>query len=116
MEQPINLTAKRYSMQKITLFLVANLLAMAAGAQLMDMQTQLYFTRLTTNPALTAYNGSTNVHGFFRDQWSGVANHPRLGGAIGEISLWKDRIGTGVEVMAYSAGVSKIIDAKLYYA
>lgn len=116
MEQPINLTVKRYSMQKITLFLVANLLAMAAGAQLMDMQTQLYFTRLTTNPALTAYNGSTNVHGFFRDQWSGVANHPRIGGAIGEISLWKDRIGTGVEVMAYSAGVSKIIDAKLYYA
>lgn len=103
-------------MKKGKLLLALHLVAMAASAQLMDMQTQLYFTRLTTNPALTAYNGSTNVHGFFRDQWSGVPNHPRIGGGIGELSLWNDRIGTGIEVMAYSGGTSRIVDAKLYYA
>ncbi|MFN8286278.1 MAG: PorP/SprF family type IX secretion system membrane protein [Chitinophagales bacterium] len=103
-------------MQKISIILIASLLALTATAQIMEMQTQMYFSRLTTNPALTAYNGSTNVYGFFRDQWSGVSNHPRIGGGIGELSLWNDRIGTGLEVMAFSAGTSRIIDAKLYYA
>lgn len=103
-------------MKKIVIILLVNLMAGVATAQLIQLQTQLYFTPLTTNPALTAYNGSTTVHGFFRDQWSGVPNHPRIGGGIGQISLWGNRIGTGVDVFSYSAGTSQMVDAKLYYA
>ncbi|MFN8323547.1 MAG: PorP/SprF family type IX secretion system membrane protein [Chitinophagales bacterium] len=103
-------------MKKIFLLLTTAVIMLAAQAQQLNLQSRVYFARLTANPALTAYNGSTNVYGFFRDQWSGALSHPRMAGGIGEISLWNDRIGTGIEVMSYTGGITQIIDAKLYYA
>lgn len=103
-------------MKKIYILLTATAFTLAAQAQQLNLQSRVYFARLTANPALTAYNGSTNVYGFFRDQWSGALSHPRMAGGIGEISLWNDRLGTGVEVMSYTGGVSQIIEAKLYGA
>lgn len=103
-------------MKKISILLSATLLLLSANAQQLNLQSRMYFARLTANPALTAYNGSTNVYGFFRDQWSGALSHPRMYGGIGELSLWGDRIGTGIEVTGYTGGITQLIDAKLYYA
>jgi type IX secretion system PorP/SprF family membrane protein len=103
-------------MKKIVILIWAIVFALELNAQQLSLQSEMYFTRLTANPALTAYNGSTNVYGFFRDQWSGALTHPRVAGGIGEISLWNDRIGTGLEVSAYTGGISQMIDAKVYYA
>lgn len=103
-------------MKKLYSLLFFALLMSSAFAQQLNLQSRVYFARLTANPALTAYNGSTNVYGFFRDQWSGALSHPRMYGGVGELSLWGDRIGTGIEVTAYTGGVTQLIDAKLYYA
>lgn len=103
-------------MKKITLIAAAALLCMAAQAQLLPIHNEMYFLRMLSNPALTAYNGSTNAYGYYRDQLTRATLHPRQGGAVAEISLWGDRIGTGVQVSSYTGGISQLIEAKLYYA
>ena len=60
----------------------------SAWAQQMPLYSQLYFMRMLYNPALTAYNGSTNVYLFDREQWTAMPGHPSTRGGMGELSLW----------------------------
>jgi len=54
--------------------------------------------RMLYNPALTGYNGSSNIYGFYRNQWVNVPGHPVTAGAVGDVSLWKDRSGVGFDL------------------
>ncbi len=56
-------------MKKITTLFTVLVLAMNLDAQQIPMFSETYFMRLLYNPALTGYNGSTNVYGFYRNQW-----------------------------------------------
>ncbi|MFN8277482.1 MAG: PorP/SprF family type IX secretion system membrane protein [Chitinophagales bacterium] len=104
-------------MKKLILIVTLALVNLVAGAQqLLPIHNEMYFLRLLNNPALTAYNGSSSAYGYYRNQLTSSTLNPRLGGGIVELSLWKDRIGTGLEVSSYTGGAFQIIEAKLFYA
>ncbi len=85
-------------------------------AQQMPLYSQLYFMRMLYNPALTAYNGSSNVYLFDREQWVSLPGHPSTRGGMGEISLWGDRSGVGIHVYDDVTSVINTVNAQLYYA
>ena len=85
-------------------------------AQQIPLNSSTYFMRMLNNPALTAYNGSTNIYGYYRDQWVGMPGHPVTMGAMGEISLWGDRTGVGVAVSNDVTSIINNVSAQLYYA
>jgi type IX secretion system PorP/SprF family membrane protein len=104
-------------MKKFILFTcLAVSLALQTSAQQLSLYSQWYFMRMLYNPALTAYNGSTDVYGFFRDQWTNVPGHPVTTGALGQVSLWNDRIGTGFHVYSDNTDILHSVDAQVYYA
>lgn len=88
----------------------------ALRAQQMPLYSQMYFMRMLYNPALTAYNGGTNVYLFDREQWVAMPGHPSTRGGMGEISLWGDRSGVGVHVVDDVTSVINTVNAQLYYA
>ena len=85
-------------------------------AQQMPLVSQLYFMRMLYNPALTAYNGSSNVYLFDREQWLAMPGHPSTRGGMGEISLWGDRSGVGMHVYEDVTSAINTVNAQLYYA
>lgn len=85
-------------------------------AQQMPLFSQMYFMRMLYNPALTAYNGGTNVYLFDREQWVAMPGHPSTRGGMAEISLWGDRSGVGVHVVDDVTSVINTVNAQLYYA
>ncbi|MDB5284210.1 MAG: rane protein, partial [Bacteroidota bacterium] len=85
-------------------------------AQQAPLYSQLYFMRMLYNPALTAYNGSTNLWGFYREQWTYLPGHPVTAGVLGEVSLWKDQIGVGFHVYEDNTDIIHRINAQAYYA
>ena len=100
-------------------FIVIALLALLSTtltAQQLPIYAHLYFMRMLYNPALTAYNSSSNVYGFYREQWNGLPGHPVTRGAMGEISLWKDRSGVGFHVYNDKTDIINRINAQVYYA
>lgn len=100
----------------ITISVFALVLALQTKAQQVPLYSQMYFMRMLYNPALTAYNGSSNVYGFYRDQWTGMPGHPVTRGAMGEVSLWKDRSGVGFHVYNDNTDIIHRVNAQLYYA
>ena len=106
-----------FLMKKSILFTVfLSLFMLSTKAQQTPLYSQLYFMRMLYNPALTAYNGSTNLYGFYRDQWTNMPGHPVTAGVLGEISLWKDQIGTGFHVYQDNTDIIHRTDAQAYYA
>lgn len=93
------------------LFLTGSLMA-----QQTPLSSQLYFMRMTYNPALTAYNGSSNIYAYDREQWVAMPGHPSTRGMMGEISLWKDQSGVGFHVFDDVTSVINNVNAQLYYA
>ena len=85
-------------------------------AQQIPLNSSTYFMRLLNNPALTAYNGSTNVYAYYRNQWTGMPGHPVTMGGVGEISLWGDRSGVGVAVSNDVTSIISNTSAQIYYA
>ena len=85
-------------------------------AQQIPLYSQLYFMRMLYNPALTAYNGSTNIYLYDREQWTAMPGHPTTRGGMGEISLWGDRSGVGIHVVDDVTSVINTVNAQLYYA
>lgn len=104
------------TMKKLAVIFALAVLSAPAQAQQAPLYTQIYFLRMMYNPALTAYNGSTNLYGFYREQWTGIAGHPVTRGAAGEISLWKDRSGVGFHVYNDNTDIIHRVNAQLYYA
>lgn len=104
-------------MKKIyaTVLILASL-CFSLKAQQTPLYSQTYFMRMLYNPALTAYNGSTNLYGFYREQWTGMPGHPVTRGAVGDISLWKDRIGTGLHVYNDNTDIIRRVNVQAYYA
>ena len=88
----------------------------SAWAQQMPLYSQLYFMRMLYNPALTAYNGSTNVYLFDREQWTAMPGHPSTRGGMGEVSLWGNRSGVGITVVDDITSVINTVNAQLSYA
>jgi|GEM_PF-1569838 len=88
----------------------------ALFAQQMPLYTQTYFMRMLYNPALTAYNGGTNAYFYDREQWVAMPGHPSTRGGMGEVSLWGDRSGVGVNVTDDVTSIINTINAQLYYA
>ena len=86
------------------------------SAQDLPVLGQLYFMRLLSNPALTAYNGSSNLSGYYNNQLTAVRDHPVTSGATGELSLWKDRIGVGFQVNDNTVVIDRNISAQVLYA
>jgi type IX secretion system PorP/SprF family membrane protein len=104
-------------MKKYTLLTIGFVLFVAnTQAQQLPLYSQLYFMRMLYNPALTAYNGSSNLYGFYRDQWTDIPGHPVTAGALGEISLWKNQIGTGFNIYEDNTDIIHRINAQVYYA
>ena len=104
-------------MRKYILLTVwALLLAIQIKAQQLPLYSQLYFMRQLYNPALTAYNGSSNLYGFYRDQWTAMPGHPVTAGVVGDVSVWKDRIGTGFNLYQDNTDIIHRINAQVYYA
>ncbi len=104
-------------MKKYTLLTILGImLAANMQAQQLPLYNQLYFMRLLYNPALTGYNGSSNLYGFYRDQWTALQGHPVTAGAVGDVSVWHDRIGTGFNLYADNTDIIHRINAQLYYA
>lgn len=100
----------------ITLSVFALVFALQTKAQQVPLYSQMYFMRMLYNPALTAYNGSSNLYGFYREQWTGMPGHPVTRGAMGEISVWKDRSGVGFHVYNDNTDIIHRVNAQLYYA
>ncbi|HLP52498.1 MAG TPA: PorP/SprF family type IX secretion system membrane protein [Chitinophagales bacterium] len=100
----------------ITLSVLALVFALQTKAQQIPLYSQQYFMRMLYNPALTAYNGSSNIYGFYREQWTGMPGHPVTRGAMGEISVWKDRSGVGFHVYNDNTDIIHRVNAQLYYA
>jgi type IX secretion system PorP/SprF family membrane protein len=98
------------------IILAAPLFMLRISAQQLPLFSEMYFMRLLYNPALTAYNGSTNLYGFYRNQWTDIPGHPITAGAEGEVSLWKDQIGTGFHVYSDNTDLIHNTSAQLYYA
>jgi type IX secretion system PorP/SprF family membrane protein len=86
------------------------------SAQQLPLVSQLYFMRMLYNPALTGYNGSTNVYLYDREQWTALPGHPSTRGGMGEVSLWGDRSGVGVNVYDDVTSVINTVNAQLSYA
>jgi type IX secretion system PorP/SprF family membrane protein len=103
---------------KKTLITAALMICIGATlwAQQLPLTSQLYFMRMLYNPALTAYNGSTNIYLFDREQWTAMPGHPSTRGGMGEISLWGDRSGVGIHVVDDITSVINTVNAQLYYA
>lgn len=100
----------------ITLSIFALLFGLQMKAQQVPLYSQMYFMRQLYNPALTAYNGSSNLYGFYREQWTGMPGHPVTRGVVGDISLWKDRIGAGFHLYNDNTDIIHRVNAQLYYA
>ncbi len=100
----------------VTLFAALNLCTVFVKSQQIPLYSQIYFMRMLYNPALTAYNGGSNLFGFYRAQWTAMPGHPVTGGTVADISLWKDRIGTGIHIYSDNTDVIHRINAQLYYA
>jgi type IX secretion system PorP/SprF family membrane protein len=92
------------------------MLAARVVAQQIPLYSEMYFLRMLYNPALTSYNGSSDLFGFYRDQWTGIPGHPVTGGAVGDMSLWDDRIGVGFHVYSDNSSIIHRLNAQLYYA
>jgi type IX secretion system PorP/SprF family membrane protein len=109
---------KSISMSKkiITLSAFAFLFALQMKAQQVPLYSQMYFMRMLYNPALTGYNGSSNLYGFYREQWTSMPGHPVTRGAVGDVSLWKDRIGTGFHLYNDNTDIIHRVNAQIYYA
>src|ERR1043165_8501894 len=108
---------KSITMKKIiTLSAFAFLLTLQMKAQQIPLYSQMYFMRMLYNPALTAYNGSSNIYGFYREQWTAMPGHPVTRGAMGEISLWKDQSGVGFHVYNDNTDLIHRVNAQGYYA
>lgn len=102
---------------KKTLILITTLtLTASMYGQQLPLFSQLYFMRMLYNPALAGYNGSTNLYGFYRNQWVNVPGHPVTAGAVGDMSLWKDRCAVGFDVYSDNTDIIHNINAQLYYA
>lgn len=85
-------------------------------AQQVPLFSEIYFMRMLYNPALAGYNGSSNLYGFYRNQWVNVPGHPVTTGAVGDMSLWKDRCAVGFDVYSDKTDIIHNINAQLYYA
>ncbi len=103
-------------MKKTILILTMLSLAVQMQAQQLPMFSELYFMRMLYNPALAGYNGSSNLYGFYRNQWVNVPGHPVTTGAVGDMSLWKDRCAVGFDVYSDNTDIIHNINAQLYYA
>jgi len=104
-------------MKKYILLTVGVLLLSAQiKAQQLPLYSQLYFMRLLYNPALTAYNGSSNLYGYYRDQWTAIQGHPVTAGVVGDVSLWNDRIGAGFNLNQDNTDIIHNTTAQVYYA
>ena len=100
-------------------FITALFLCAAATslvAQQIPLSSSTYFMRLLNNPALTGYNGSTNVYAYYRNQWTGLPGHPITMGGMGEISLWKERSNIGFHVYNDVTSIISNVGAQIYYA
>ncbi len=100
----------------ITLSAFAFLFALQMRAQQIPLYSQMYFMRMLYNPALTGYNGSSNLYGFYREQWTAMPGHPVTRGVVGDVSLWKDRIGTGFHLYNDNTDIIHRVNAQIYYA
>jgi type IX secretion system PorP/SprF family membrane protein len=103
-------------MKKITTLFTVLILVMNLDAQQIPMFSEIYFMRLLYNPALTGYNGSTNLYGFYRNQWVNLPGHPVTVGAVGDVSLWQDRCAAGFDVFSDNTDIIHRFHADLYYA
>ena len=103
-------------MKKILLLLTVLVFSIRMQAQQIPMFSEMYFMRMLYNPALTGYNGSSNLYGFYRNQWVNLPGHPVTTGALGDISLWKDRSAVGFDVFSDKTDIIHRIHADLYYA
>ena len=90
--------------------------ASSVTAQQIPLNSSTYFMRMLNNPALTAYNGSTNLYAYYRNQWTGMPGHPVTMGGVGEISLWGDKCGVGVAVSNDVTSIISNTSAQIYYA
>jgi type IX secretion system PorP/SprF family membrane protein len=102
--------------RKLIIAALVALIGTSVSAQQLPLYSQLYFMRMLYNPALTAYNGSSNLYGFYREQWTGLPGHPVTRGAMGEISLWKDKSGIGFHVYNDNTDIIHSVNAQAYYA
>ncbi len=100
----------------IILSMLTVMLTGRMAAQQIPLYSEMYFLRMLYNPALTSYNGSTDLYGFYRDQWTAIPGHPVTGGALGDMSLWNDRIGVGFHVYSDKTSIIQRLNAQLYYA
>ena len=103
-------------MKKTILILTMLALTVQMYAQQVPLFSEIYFMRMLYNPALAGYNGSSNLYGFYRNQWVNVPGHPVTTGAVGDMSLWKDRCAVGFDVYSDQTDIIHNINAQLYYA
>ena len=103
-------------MKKIPILITMLAITVQMQAQQLPMFSELYFMRMLYNPALTGYNGSSNLFGFYRNQWVNVPGHPVTTGAVGDMSLWKDRCAVGFDVYSDKTDIIHNLNAQLYYA
>ena len=102
--------------KKLIAAIISCIVASTLIAQQIPLSSSTYFMRLTYNPALTGYNGSTNAYGYYRNQWTGMPGHPITMGGMGEISLWKDQSNIGFHVYNDVTSIISNVGAQLYYA
>lgn len=112
----MNKSNKETMKKIITLSVFALVFTLQTKAQQVPLYSQLYFMRMLYNPALTAYNGSSNLYGFYREQWTGMPGHPVTRGAVGEVSLWKDQSGVGFHLYNDNTDIIHRLNAQVYYA
>ena len=103
-------------MKKILILITALAFTLQMQAQQVPLFSEIYFMRMLYNPALTGYNGSSNLYGFYRNQWVNVSGHPVTTGAVGDISLWKDRCAVGFDVYSDKTDIIHNVNAQMYYA
>jgi type IX secretion system PorP/SprF family membrane protein len=101
MYMPMRLiNVKKYGMLALAL-----LLAAVGQAQQTPQYSQYIFNGLIINPAYAGSKGFLNIHGIYRNQWTGLAGAPTTATLSIDGANVADRIGWGVYVVQDQVGV-----------
>lgn len=103
-------------MKKIILSLVLGLYLQMAMAQQDAQFSQYLFNGLYINPAYAGYKEALNVHGYYRNQWTGITGAPQTMGLSLDGSFNEGNVGLALNVASDRLGAQRGNFAQLSYA
>ncbi|RYF26172.1 MAG: type IX secretion system membrane protein PorP/SprF [Flavobacteriales bacterium] len=103
-------------MKKVIMIIMALTIAQVARSQQDAQFSQYMFNGIYINPAYAGYKEQTNIHSFYRNQWTGITGSPTSMSLAVDATANDGNVGLAMQVASDKLGAQSTLSAYANYA